>query len=251
MPDRYFCQIIEHEEIASSIFAVTIGWKSEDMPRPGQFIHIKCGDGLLLRRPISVCSVGNNTLKFVFEVKGDGTRWLSERCAGTALDIIAALGNGFSLPDGDIIIVGGGIGVPPMLFAAQAAKGSVAAILGFRNAERVILEHEFNEACDTVTVTTDDGSYGNSGPVIKPLETLLKNGKYSAVLACGSRAMLSVVTKVCADHGVACQVSMEERMGCGVGACLVCACATKIDGNDHMSRVCKDGPVFNAEEVVW
>jgi len=246
MPDRYFCEIIEHEEVADGTFAVAIGWN--DTPRPGQFIHIKCGEDSLLRRPISICGVGDNTLKFVFEVKGAGTRWLSERYPGLLLDVLGPLGNGFSLPDGEeeILVVGGGIGVPPLLFAAASARGEVTALLGFRDEGKVILVDEFKEACADVRTITDDKGY-----VTELLAEALQNGAYGAVLACGPRAMLKAVAELCARHGVPCQVSLEERMGCGVGACLVCACATRTGGSDHMSRVCKDGPVFCAEEVVW
>ena len=250
MPERYFCQIAAREKLADDIFAVTVGWKEAANTRPGQFIHIKCGD-LLLRRPISICSVSENTLKFVFEVKGEGTSRLSQCKVGEVLDILGPLGNGFTLPQGRVIAVGGGIGVPPMLHAAQSHDGPVTAVLGFRDKHRVILKSEFESVCDEVIVTTDDGSAGIHGPVTKPLEDLLKADAEVTVLACGPRAMLQAVAQVCEKYGAPCRVSLEERMGCGVGACLVCACATRVDGADYMQRVCKDGPVFNAREVVW
>ena len=250
MPERYFCQIAAREKIADDIFAVTVGWKESAAVRPGQFIHIKCGD-LLLRRPISICSVSDGTLKFVFEVKGEGTSRLSQYRTGEVLDILGPLGNGFTLPQGRVITVGGGIGVPPMLHAAESHKYPVTAILGFRDKSRVILKAEFEPVCDEVFVTTDDSSFGIRGPVTGPLEELLKADAEATVLACGPRAMLSAVAQVCEKYGAPCQVSLEERMGCGVGACLVCACEMRIDGEEHMQRVCKDGPVFNAREVVW
>ena len=139
-----------------------------------------------------------------------------------------------------------------MLFAAESAKGSVTAILGFRTSENAILLDEFADVCETVIVTTDDGSLGIHGTVAGPLEGLLIKSEHSAVIACGPRPMLSAVAEICKRHGVPCLVSLEERMGCGVGACVVCACATKAaDGALQMSRVCKDGPVFNASDVVW
>ena len=138
-----------------------------------------------------------------------------------------------------------------MLFAAMSAKGPVTAILGFRSAGNVLLEKEFEEACEEVILTTDDGSRGEHGTVAAPLEGLLKKGGYEAVAACGPRPMLSSVAAICAQYEVPCQASLEERMGCGVGACAVCACATELDGVEHMSRVCRDGPVFDAKEVVW
>jgi len=190
-------------------------------------------------------------LDFVFEVKGDGTRWLSEREPGDMLDVLGPLGNGFSIPDGKVVVVGGGVGTPPMLFAAESAIGEVTAILGFRDIGRVILEREFKEVCDKVYVSTDDGSYGIRGSVVAPLKSLLESGAYEAVLACGSRVMLASVAALCVEHGVKCQVSLEERFGCGVGACVVCACKTHRDGEQRMSRVCVDGPVFDAVDGVW
>jgi len=190
-------------------------------------------------------------LRFVFEVKGAGTRWLSERKPGEKLDILGPLGNGFDIPGGDIIIVGGGLGAPPMLYTAQSASGCVTAVLGFRDAGRVMMTGDFGKVCGSVIVMTDDGSAGVRGTVEKPLENLLENGGYKAVLACGQLAMQRAVAFVCEKHGVPCQVSLEERMGCGVGACLVCACRTRKDGTAQMSRVCKDGPVFDSRDVVW
>jgi len=205
----------------------------------------------MLRRPFGICSVTCETLMFVFEVKGQGTHWLSRREPGDVLDILGPLGNGFYFPDGNIIVVGGGLGSPPVLFAAQSAKRGVTAILGFRDKSRVILVNDFEDVCDKVYLTTDDGSYGICGQVTLPLGEQLKYGEFDAVLACGQLAMQQAVAKLCERYKIPCQVLLEERMGCGVGACLVCACATHKDGRDYMSRVCKDGPVFDAEVVVW
>ncbi|MCL2402002.1 MAG: dihydroorotate dehydrogenase electron transfer subunit [Oscillospiraceae bacterium] len=248
MPNRYICEITASERMTDTAFAMTVNCgELAGEVHPGQFIHIKCGEERLLRRPISICRADADTLEFVFEIKGEGTRWLAERKPGDRLDILGPLGNGFALPEsGNIIAISGGIGVPPMLFAAQSATGGVTALLGFRDDDKVILTQAFAEVCDTVRVITDDKGY-----VTDLLEEELNNGAHSAVIACGPRAMLKAVAEICKRHNVPCQVSLEERMGCGVGACLVCACATQIDGKDHMRRVCKDGPVFNAAEVVW
>ena len=200
--------------------------------------------------PLSIRDAQGDTLTLVFERKGAGTRYLSERRAGDALDILGPLGNGFELREGKYLLVGGGIGVPPLLFAAKRAEGADA-VLGFRTKDAVILEDEFRAACGNVAVTTDDGSYGYFGTVAAPLREYLEVGGYAGVLACGPRAMLRAVAEVCAEYNVPCQVSMEERMGCGVGACLVCACETLEGGARAMRRVCKDGPVFRAEEVCW
>ena len=265
-PCPYVCYIVENKKLNGSTFAINVecggpapasgdrlatsgGLALE--ARAGQFLHIDCGEGLLLRRPISICSVRGAKLTFVFEVKGEGTRRLSKALPGQKLDILGPLGNGFSFPDGDIIVVGGGIGAPPMLFAAESAKSRATAVLGFRDSGGIILKEEFEAACDKVIVATDDGSYGFHGTVLGPLAELLQGGGFEAVMACGPRPMLRAVARLCGERGVPCQVSLEEYMACGVGACLVCACATVKGGVDRMSRVCRDGPVFDAREVVW
>ena len=264
MPDVFLCEIIENKVLTDAVYSVTVA--SQELAHEsvaGQFLHIKCGEARILRRPISICSVNESKVNFVFEVKGEGTRWLSLRKPGQKLDILGPLGKGFSMPKGKLIIVGGGVGTPPMLFAAQSAENDVAAILGFRSADRVILVDEFKAICKEVFITTDDGSVGIHGAVTKPLEQLLKSGEYKAVMSCGQILMQKAVAEICEQYNVPCQVSLEERMGCGVGACLVCACATKKDAgtifesndvsedNIMMSRVCIDGPVFNSKEVVW
>ena len=221
---------------------------------PGQFVHIKCGESRLLRRPISVCdwhgSPEGDTLTIVFEVRGEGTAWLSRQPAGHSVDVLGLLGNGFRVEDqGAYLLVGGGIGVPPLLGCAGACGGASKAILGFRSRDRAILVDAFSKACLDVQVTTDDGSMGHHGFVDGLVRRELADGRtYTAVLACGPKPMLKSVVKAAAEFGVPCQVSMEERMACGVGACLGCAVQMK-DGS--MQHVCKDGPVFDAKEVDW
>jgi len=191
-------------------------------------------------------------ITFVFEVKGEGTKWLSEKTPGQKLNILGPLGNGYTIPDGKLLIVGGGLGTPPMLFVSKRTKQKATAILGFRDKSRVILTDEFKAVCDEVYITTDDGSAGIHGAVTKPLEELLKTGGYCAVLSCGQLLMQKAVAKMCKKYNVKSYVSLEERMGCGVGACLVCACETKSpDGTVIMSRACIDGPVFDANDVIW
>ena len=247
MPDKYICRVVENEKLAENVYSVTvISGEIASEARAGQFLHIKCGEERLLRRPISICSVHGNAIEFVFEVRGAGTEWLSRILPGQYLDIIGPLGNGFSIPEGKIVTVGGGIGTPPMLFAAETARGEVSAVLGFQSKDRILLKEKFEAVCDKVYVTTDDGSFGICVTVTVPLQKMLKSGRYSAVLACGPKAMLSAVAELCKQYGTPCQVSMEERMGCGVGACLVCACETIDEGVKSMSRVCRDGPIFDA-----
>ncbi len=228
---------------------VRTSWKG-----PGQFVHIKCGDSLLLRRPISVCSCmedePEDLLAIVFEVRGEGTAWLANRPVGHSVDVMGLLGNGFTMKlEGRYLLVGGGIGVPPMVGCAQYTAGKSTAIVGFRSQEKAILLPQLEENCAKVLPATDDGSLGYHGFVDALVRQELEQDKsYDAVLACGPKLMLRNVAKVAEEFGVPCQVSMEERMGCGVGACLVCACDMTDGTRKH---VCKDGPVFDAKEVDW
>ena len=252
MPGVHYCEVAENIKLNDAAHAVTVRCgELARSARAGQFIHVRCSEALILRRPISICGTEGDNLRFVFEIKGKGTRRLSESGPGCKLDILGPLGNGFAVPDGNILVVGGGVGAPPLLFAAGSAKGNVTAVLGFRESGRVILRDEFEAVCGKVFITTDDGSLGVKGTVAGPVEELIKNGDFAAVLTCGPRVMMSAVARLCEKYGVPCQASLEERMGCGVGACLVCACATERDGARRMSRVCRDGPVFDAREVVW
>jgi dihydroorotate dehydrogenase electron transfer subunit len=253
------CKIISKSQLGDAIYmTLAVG----DMVRtsfraPGQFVHIKCGDALLLRRPISVCSCQtddpDDLLTIVFEVRGEGTRWLANRPVGHTLDVMGLAGNGFSIrPEGRYLLVGGGIGIPPMLGCAQYTQGKSTAILAGKTRKKIILLDEFGQNCTQTLVATDDGSLGYCGFVDYLVRGVLnvhkKQDKFDAVLACGPKPMLRMTAEVAREFGVPCQVSMEERMGCGVGACLVCACDMTDGSRKH---VCKDGPVFNAQEVDW
>jgi dihydroorotate dehydrogenase electron transfer subunit len=163
------------------------------------------------------------------------------------LDILAPLGSrGFSTDKyKSAILVGGGIGTPPLKFCQNSLQ-KTAAVLGFRSKANVIMADEF----ENVTVCTDDGSFGHHGNVSEPLEKLLKSGEYEAVFACGPKPMLKAVVSLAEKYNIPCEVSLEERMACGVGACLGCACRTVRDGKEIVSHVCKDGPVFDGKEAV-
>jgi dihydroorotate dehydrogenase electron transfer subunit len=246
--------ISDVRRLTKSVFSITF-----DAPElasraaPGQFVHIKCGHSRPLRRPFGISDVCGGQLTAVFEVRGEGTKWLAASAPGRRVDINGPLGHGFSETSGKILVVGGGLGAAPLLFAARRAResGGVTAVLGFRGVSNAILTDKFESVCDGVFVTTEDGSSGLRGTVALPLEELLRTGNYSAVLSCGPRAMLKSVAELCERSGARCEAALEERMGCGVGACLVCVCKTKKDGIETMSRVCRDGPVFDAREVVW
>lgn len=257
MPIQQICTIAEAAKLNEYAYSFTLEVgdmvKKEGL-RAGQFLHIACGEGLLLRRPISVClcmeDEPEDTARIVFEVRGEGTRWLSQRRAGDKLDVLGPLGNGFTAaPEDRLLLVGGGIGVPPLLgYAAFTAKKS-SAVLGFRSADRAMLVEDYRDYCKDIYLCSDDGSLGRHGFVDAQLQDILEKDKdFTAILACGPKPMLKNVARVAAQYGVPCQVSLEERMACGVGACLGCA-VQMADGT--MKHVCKDGPVFGAEEVDW
>lgn len=222
--------------------------------KPGQFVDVKC-NGFTLRRPISICDIDkqNGRIRLVFEVRGQGTNWMSNKHGGGCIDLLGPLGNGFTFenPDKPAVFVGGGIGVPPLLAGARIFGENATAILGFRSAGAVILEKDFKKLGAKVTVCTDDGTYGRHGVVTEPLLEQLVTEPCGAVYACGPKPMLKAVAAICEKRGIPCFVSMEERMACGVGACLSCACKVKTDGRKHYDHVCKHGPVFDAKTIVW
>lgn len=253
------CRIVEMTRLDAVTFwmVLEVGKMVEKRGlRGGQFLHIKCGDSQLLRRPISVAVTGwdepEDLVTLIFEVRGEGTRWLSQRKVGDKLDVLGPLGNGFDVSrEGRYLLVGGGIGVPPLIEYGEALKWPRVAVLGFRTKDKAFpaVTSRFEEHCEQTFICTNDGTLGRHGFVDDQVRDILaKDKNFTAVLACGPRPMLKSVAKAAAEFGIPCQVSMEERMGCGVGACLVCATPMK-DGT--MKHVCKDGPVFNAEEVDW
>ena len=240
-------KLIKNEEIADGIF----DWIVENpnlskLAQPGQFAHVKV-PGKTLRRPISICDATENALRRVFQVKGEGTEIMSKIKTGEEVEILAPLGNGFKVEKGKkYCFIGGGIGVPPMLYAAKQAENPLV-ITGFRDKSLVILQEDFKKNGAEVVLTTDDGSAGVHGFVTDVLKERLSD--IDEVCACGPIPMLKAISEICKGK-VPCQISLEERMGCGIGACLVCACKTKLHGEEGYTHVCKNGPVYNAEEVV-
>lgn len=241
------CPITDLQWLTADVVSITMeAGELAEAAKAGQFVNIKCGEGLLLRRPISICDVNGTLLTVVFQVKGEGTTWLSQCQAGEELDVLGPLGHGYDIPDGKVLVVGGGIGVPPMLYAAKCCKEADACV-GFRSQANAILLDELKAICGKVLVTSDDGSIGEHGFVNALVKKALAEDSYAAVFSCGPKVMLKTVYDAAKEANVPCFVSMEERMGCGIGACLVCACSV----GGHHKHVCKDGPVFNAEEVDW
>ena len=219
---------------------------------PGQFVHIRA-NGFTLRRPISIAGIGETTLRIVFEIRGEGTNAIAELNKGDLIDMLAPLGHGFTIDPSykKVILIGGGIGNPPMLPLAEAYGEKATVISGFRNASAAILQEDFRRTGAETILCTDDGSAGIHGFVTQPLKELAEKGGINAVYACGPMPMLKNISAICKENGIYCEISLEERMACGIGACLGCACKTKRNDEEYFAHVCKDGPVFNAEEVLW
>lgn len=247
-------QILSAEQLSQLGYRLTIHCpQAAKTAKAGQFVHIRC-EGMMLRRPISISSIdpvgGNITL--VFEVRGEGTRWLASRKAGESLDVMAPLGKGFDLLPADqkAILIGGGIGTPPMVALAEHYGANARAVIGFRNSQAVLLDETIASTGAELYLCTDDGSAGHKGYVTEVLARLIEEDKPKILYACGPTPMLKAVAQLAKAHQIRCQLSLEERMGCGVGACLVCVCKIKeADGQTSHKCVCKSGPVFEAEEV--
>lgn len=247
--------ILKKSAIAKEMYSFVIHCPEvAQIASPGQFVHIRV-QGFTLRRPVSICEIDREkgTLRIVFEIRGEGTAVMARLNEGDLMDMLAPLGHGFTVDEGfgKVVLIGGGIGTPPMLPLAQAYKEKATVITGFRNACAVILQEDFRKAGAETVLCTDDGSAGIHGFVTAPFEELAKNEKIDAVYACGPMGMLKGIAEICADNGIFCEISLEERMACGIGACLGCACRTKKNDEEYFAHVCKEGPVFNAEEVLW
>lgn len=245
--------IVSQQCIGTDIYDMVLSFpKGAKEARPGQFIAMYCEDGTkLLPRPISICGIDAKagTLRVVYRIAGEGTRLFSQMKAGDSLEVMGPLGNGFTMKDKKAIIVGGGIGIPPMLELTKQLDCEKTVVLGYR--DELFLKEEF-EACANVAVATEDGSTGTKGTVIDAIEAAQVSGEI--IYACGPMPMLKALAEYADAHGMEAQISLEERMACGIGACLGCICKTKEKDhhtNVNNTRICKDGPVFDAKEVVF
>ncbi|MBP3263076.1 dihydroorotate dehydrogenase electron transfer subunit [Pseudobutyrivibrio sp.] len=246
-------QIVASDKLAENIYSMLLATTASQYAVPGQFINIYCNDGSkILPRPISICEIDKElgTLRVVYRVVGKGTAEFSNLKPGDTVEILGPLGNGFPLEEGKAIVVGGGIGVPPMLELAKELTGDVTAVLGYRT-DDLFLADNFIDAAAEVVFATDDGSVGVHGTVVDAMKE--NDLRADVIYACGPKPMLKGVAEYADSIGAKCYVSMEERMACGVGACLGCVCQSKeVDNHSHVNnkRVCKDGPVFLSTEVV-
>lgn len=237
--------LLSNEALTENVYRMRLTGDTSDIVRPGQFVNIRLS-GLYLRRPISVCDVSGDVLTIIYKVVGHGTEAMARMTAGEKLDLLTGLGNGYDMSRaGEApLLLGGGVGVPPLYGLAKALTarpdtGKVRVILGFNTASEVFYEEEFKALGCEVTVTTADGSKGVKGFVTDALPE-----DYSYFYTCGPEPMLKAVYRASKTSG---EMSFEERMGCGFGACMGCSCET-LTG---YKRICKDGPVMRKEEILW
>lgn len=243
--------IIRQEEISNGIFSMWL--KTEQIAgkaKPGQFISLYCHDGSrMLPRPISICEIDkrDNALRIVYRVAGKGTEEFSVMSTGDILEIVGPLGNGFPLKEKKAFLIGGGIGIPPMVELAKQLKCEKQMVLGYRDS--LFLQEEF-KGLGSMYVATEDGSYGTEGNV---LDAIRENGLDAEIIyACGPTPMLKAIKEYAMKNNIECWLSLEEKMACGIGACLGCVCKSKEKDshtNVNNKRICKEGPVFRAEEV--
>lgn len=254
---RYEARVLENYEIADNLYKLTI--EAGDISRkaePGQFVHIRVPqDGSrLLRRPISINGVNQEEgqVDLIYQVVGGGTRILSKVDKGLELDVLGPLGRGFWVPEGTerLYIVGGGCGVAPTRFIGQIwGHLDITSFIGFQSRTKAYQIRDFEEFSKEMFISTDDGTLGHKGSIVDVLEQELSLERPDLIMACGPRPMLRALQDVVLEYDIPCQISLEERMGCGLGGCAVCSCAIGDSQNQSYKKVCVDGPVFWSEEV--
>lgn len=237
-------KVTKNVNLTADVMLMTLAGDTSHITAPGQFINIKL-ENKYLRRPISVCDSVAGEVTIIYKVVGHGTKQMSEITVGAELDILTGLGNGYDISrsGNNPLLLGGGVGVPPLYMLAKELieKGEkVSVVLGFNTKSEVFYENEFKDLGCDVTVCTADGSYGTQGFVTAAMENI----DYSYFYTCGPEPMLKAIYKASKTSG---ELSFEERMGCGFGACMGCSCKT-ITG---YKRICKDGPVMKKEEILW
>lgn len=247
--------VIEQKMIADGICSMWLDAKEVAVQaKPGQFISVYSNDkSRVLPRPISICEIDceKGTLRIVYRVVGKGTEEFSKAEAGDSFEILGPLGNGFPIEEAKgkkVLMIGGGIGVPPMLQTAKEIEGEAIIVSGYRNQD-LFLKEEL-ESAGTLFITTEDGSVGTKGNVVDAIRE--NQIEADMIFACGPKPMLRALKNYALEKGIPCWISMEEKMACGVGACLACVCQSKdVDSHSHVhnKRICKDGPVFLSTEV--
>ncbi len=238
--------ITQNEKIAQSVYKMRLSGDTSAIKKAGQFVNIKL-DGFFLRRPISVCDYTAEELLIIYKVVGKGTEKMSAMEKGEQLDILTGLGNGYDLTvkTEKPVLIGGGVGVPPLYKLSKELKNQgkrVSVILGFNSEKEIFFEEEFKEIADRVLICTADGSYGIKGFVTDAIKDI----DFDYFFTCGPEPMFKALESTI-DKGISGQLSFEQRMGCGFGACMGCSCKT-LTGN---KRICREGPVLFREEIIW
>lgn len=262
MPIIADCPIIDHYELAPDIFRLEMEAPSIVQEAwPGQFVLIKCSQSMdpLLRRPFSIHEVRRDTglLAILYQVRGKGTQWLSERRPGSRISVLGPLGRGFAFPadENDVLLLAGGIGIAPLLFYAQELSGfglRPRIMAGARNSSLLVSADRFRELGLELDVATDDGSTGFPGTVVELFVATLPTAKPGLVTACGPTPMLASLSRILRQEGIPGQVSLETQLACGIGACRGCAVPLNRGLAAHYYvRACVEGPVFKCDEVDW
>ena len=251
------CELVKREKLIEGIYKFSV--KAPEITKEakaGQFLEIKVSETgePYLRRPISIFNIDGDIVEFIFQVKGRGTELLAQVQEGKLIDIMGPLGKGtFKVKEyNNVAIIGGGIGTYPLYELTKELKGkaNLNVYLGFRDKSLVTCEKEFEEiGLNKLVVTTDDGSYKEKGFAIDFMKKDIEEHKVDMIFACGPLPMLKAVRNYAIENSIPCQISLEERMGCGIGACLGCAVKVKNGEETRYGHVCKDGPVFNASDV--
>ncbi len=250
---RLTAELLENKEIFTGIYKMIVPAISiAKNAKAGQFVNLYCKDGSrLLPRPISICEINKEFgyLVFVYAVVGKGTREFSNIKAGDSIQLLGPLGKGFNIDNNvkEHILVGGGVGIPPLLELVKNLEGDKKAYLGFSTGNYLI--EEFKKYGAEVFIATDDGSFGKKGTVVDLLKEQNIGGQM--IYACGPKAMLRAVSDFARENNISAQVSLEERMACGIGTCVGCVVKIKKDNNWEYRKVCVDGPVFLSEEILW
>jgi dihydroorotate dehydrogenase electron transfer subunit len=255
-------EIVFNRRIASETFLMGLrSYEIVETANPGQFVMIRVGSGIdpLLRRPFSICSTAENDLFLIlYRVVGRGTSIMATKREGESLSVLGPLGTGFELPHSDQLplLVAGGMGIAPLLSLAQATKtGDIHIMMGVGTADEIIAIDEIIDRHVDVSIATDDGTEGHAGPVTDLLEAYLKPDEprkdLLPLFACGPLPMLKSVASIISDRDVSCQVSLEATMACGLGACQGCAIKTSSKNKIDYYHVCKNGPVFPAQDIDW
>ncbi|MBC7541406.1 MAG: dihydroorotate dehydrogenase electron transfer subunit [Candidatus Sericytochromatia bacterium] len=248
------CRVLRQERVGDGIYALWIEAPTMTTAMAGQFVHVLCGDSYL-RRPFSVFAIDGDAIGILYRVTGAGTRWLTSVSTGDSLDVLGPLGHGFTPPFAGerVVVVGGGVGVAPLaLFASQHPEATAEAVLGFRNDAAVAGIEPFMRHAVPLTLLTEVGIAGLPGRVTDGLTERIATSRATRILTCGPDPMMRAVAHIAETLGLACQLSVERPMGCGVGLCLGCVLPIlDAAGAFRYDRSCVEGPVFGAREVSW